>query len=222
MARLAIIAIVIAGFFLTGDVSSLVQGGRRLVRGIAGWLTSCQSLTFIHADSHEPLSAGEAWSGETVAAAPAAVQAGAAQPAARIDPSARPQSTDLRIPGTATNRVRVSDLRTGDRLVLWCGNRGAAGGLETLAIDLINPARGEALLTRQLVAAANLNELATAGGQTPQRVVLETPAIESGTAVSLRRVPPEFAVRPTGYSGPTVQPVNLGPVVAVQLFPPVE
>ncbi len=193
MARIAIVALVITGFFVTGDIPAVLQGGQRAVTAIAEVPYHLGGLLLA------PDQGGEA-----------AVPGGDA-PAS--SPARAPDV--LAIPPAATTFARLSDLRPGDRVLLWCGGDGSAGGVELLAIDLIDPGRGEALLSRYLDTAIDLPELTTGAGQPPRRVVLEADLIERAKKISFRPVMPGPAVRLVGIDHPSKPSIQTGPVIAV-------
>lgn len=197
MARVAIVAIVIAGFFVTGDISFVLMGGRRAVRTVAGWP---HQITGWFAPGNE------------APAAPAASPAPVAPPAS---PPATQRPAAPSIPAAATRSARISELSPGDRLLVWCGGDGPTSMPELVAIDLIDPAKGEALLSRQLDPRTKLPELETAAGQTPTRVVLEAAVIEQAETVSFRLVAAGPAVRPAGFGQPLFERPHIGPVRAV-------
>ena len=100
-------------------------------------------------------------------------------------------------------------------MLVWCGGDGLTSMPELVAIDLIDPAKGEALLSRQLDPRTELPELETAAGQTPTRVVLEAAVIEQAETVSFRLVAAGPAVRPAGFGQPLFARPHIGPVRAV-------
>lgn len=198
MARIVIVAIVIAGFFVTGDIASVLQGGRQAVNTVAGWPQQITNWLLSGNEVAEP--------------APAARPVPTAPPVA-VPATPRPQPPS--IPAAATTSARLSELSPGDRLLVWCCDAGPGSTLELLAVDLIDPVRGEALLSRHLDSAAELSQLATATGQTPVRVVLETGVIERAATVSFQPVATGLGVRPVGLRQAAMQPLHTGPVLAV-------
>lgn len=193
MARIAIVALVIAGFFITGDIPAVLQGGQRAVIAIA---EVPRHLVGLFSAPDE---------GETATAPSGA-------PPAPL-PARNPHH--LMIPPAATTYAQLGDLRPGDRVLLWCRSEGSANGVELLAIDLIDPRRGEALLSRHLDATVALPDLATAAGQPPRRVVLEAAGIERAAKISFRPVLAGPAVQPVKIGQPSKPLLQTGPVIAV-------
>ena len=184
MPRLAIVAIVIAGFFLTGDIPAVMEGGRRLAtaavnlkgRLVDGWQTPAQT-------TDRPLPG----------------------------PGKPSQPPRPLIPPAAVSRVQIDQLQPGDRLLLWCGH---PGGIELLAIDVIDPGSGEGLLFRHLDATADLSQSATATPGTPRRIVVDPLVVQRSVAIRIKPVGSELAVRlASRRSGPPLS--RIGPVVAV-------
>ena len=198
MARIAIVAIVIAGFFLTGDISSGIQGGRWAVNAVAAWPRQITGWLASEREGVEP---------------PVGPPQPAPPPATTQRQTPRRQAPT--IPAAATASARLSALNPGDRLLVWCRDAGPGSTLELMAVDLIDPVRGEALLSRHLDAAAELSQLATATGQTPVRVMLETGFIERAATVSFQPVTTGLGVRPVGVRQAAMQPHHTGPVLAV-------
>lgn len=192
MARIAIVAIVIAGFFLTGDIAAVLRGGHRAVAAVASWPQQISGWRS---------SANGAEKGSAASPKP-------------TPPSVAPQRSPPRIPAAATASARLSEMSPGDRLLVWCGGDGRSPTIELVAIDLIDPARGEALLSRHLDPAADLTQLPLVAGERPVRVLLEATVIERAGSVAYQVVP-GLAVRPVGAGQGTLRRPSTGPVLAV-------
>jgi len=193
MARIAIVTVVFAGFFVTGDISSVIRGGRQAVsvaaawpENINRWLSATKPQKTTSAASHE--------------SAPT---------------PAEPKRQPPNIPVAAASSVQISDLAPGDRLLVWCGGDRPNATIELLAVDLIDPARGEALLSRRLDLQATSAEPFRAAGQPPLRVTLETAVIKRSENVVYQPLNTGPAVRQTAASYPFQANGRIGPVIAV-------
>jgi hypothetical protein len=193
MARIAVVAIVFAGFFVTGDIPSVIRGGQQAVNVIAAWPAQISSW----------LSATK--SPET--------SSGASRKSAPTPAEPKRQLPD--IPASATSSARVSDLASGDRLLIWCGDDSPDSTIELLAVDLIDPARGEALLSRQLDPRALSAELYRPAKRPPLRITLETAVIKRSENVFYRPLNVGPAVRHIAAGDPLQVDKHIGPVLAV-------
>lgn len=193
MARIAVVAIVLTGFFVTGDISSVVQGGREAISAIAVWPNRISSWLWA-TKSPEPISADS----QTL-----------------TPPAAEPWRQPPSIPAAATSFARISDLSPGDRLLIWCGDNGANSTIELLAVDLIDPARGEALISRQLDPETASPELPRATGQPPIRVSVETLIVKRSEHVFFRPLKTGPTVRQITASYQLQTSSHIGPVLAV-------
>ena len=193
MARIAVVAIVLTGFFMTGDISSVVQGGRKATTAITFWPNRINCWLWA-TKSPEPISA------DSQAVTP---------------PAAEPWRQPPSIPAAAVSFARISDLSPGDRLLIWCGDNGATSTIELLAVDLIDPARGEALISRQLDPETASPELPRATGQPPIRVSVETLIVKRSEHVFFRPLKTGPTVRQITASYQLQTSSHIGPVLAV-------
>jgi hypothetical protein len=193
MARIAVVAIVLAGFFVTGDIPSVIQGGRQAVSVIAVWPEHHNS-----------------WLSATKSPA---TTFGASRELAPTP--AKPKRRLPNIPAGASSFARISDLASGDRLLIWCGDDGPDSTIELLAVDLIDPTRGEALLSRRLDLQAAPTERFSAAGGPPLRVTLETAVIKRSEKVFYRPLNAGPAVQQIAASYPLEINNYIGPVLAV-------
>lgn len=195
MARIAVVAIVLTGFFVTGDIPSVIQGGRQAMTAVAAWPDNVNSWLRA-AKSPEP---------ETILATSRA----------STPPAAELQRQPPSIPAAATSFARISDLSPGDRLLIWCGGDGPNSTIELLAVDLIDPAQGEALISRQLDSKAASTGLCKATGQPPLRVTVETLVVKRSEHVFYRPLHTGPAVRQITAIYPPQANSQVGPVLAV-------
>lgn len=192
MARVCAAAIIIAGFFVTGDVAAVIQGGRTAATTVAGlkgqvatWLTDLRSgrLALAKAPPKPPEELSPA------VTLPVAEQHGGAA-----------------IPAGTVGSIQLAALKPGDRLQLWCKGEGTQR-LEQVTIDWIDPAAGEALLTRQVHSPA--------GGWQPRRVRINIAIVQNGQLLPVTPVagsPVMIGQQPTASATE-----HLGPVVAIRL-----
>jgi len=193
MARIAVVAIVLSGFFVTGDIPSAIQGGRQAMNAVSGWPDQINS--WLRA----------AKSPETIS-----VTSRASTP-----PATERQRQPPSIPAAATSFARISDLSPGDRLLIWCGGNGSNSTIELLAIDLIEPTQGEALISRQLDPEAAFTELPRATRQPPLRVTLETLVIKRSERIFYRPLNTGPTMRQIAASHALQANSSIGPVRAV-------
>lgn len=192
MARVCAAAIIIAGFFVTGDVAAVIQGGRTAATAVAGlkgqvatWLTDLRS------------------GGPALAKAPP-------KPPEESSPAvtlpAAEQHGGAAIPAGTVGSIQLTALKPGDRLQLWCKGEGTER-LEQVTIDWIDPAAGEALLTRQVHSPAS--------GWQPRRVRINIAVVQNGQLLPVTPVagsPVMVGQQPTASATD-----HLGPVVAIRL-----
>ena len=194
MARMCVVLIVLAGFFVTGDISAVIRGGTaavtdatELTATLSGWCGQFTGLPSIAAD--------RSWDGQT------GEQAG--DRSALPEP---PRMNQVEIPADAVRSVTLDDLLTGDRLLVWCRIQTGQYRNELLAIDIIDQARGEVLLSRHL--------RSTGHAAQPQRVQLQARTVQSGQMLTIRPVhgSPIFRQGQEPSSGSDV----VGPVIAIK------
>ncbi len=198
MARVCAAAIIIAGFFVTGDVAAVIQGGRTAAAAVAG--LKGQATT---------------WLIDLCSARPTLAKAAPKPPEASSPAAALPAAEQYElpaIPAETVGSIQLAALKPGDRLQLWCKGEGTQQ-LEQVTIDWIDPAAGEALLTRQVHTPAS--------GWQPRRVRINAAVVENGKMLPVTPVlpvplplgsPAMVGQRPTASTTE-----HLGPVVAIRL-----
>ena len=198
MARVCAAAIIIAGFFVTGDVAAVIQGGRTAAAAVAGlkgqvatWLTDLRS------------------------GGPAPAKATPKPPEESSPAVTLPvaeQHGGLAIPAGTVRSIQLAALKPGDRLQIWCKGEGAQR-LEQVTIDWIDPAAGEALLTRHVQTPVS--------GRQPRRVRINAPALQNGQMLPVTQVLPVPLVSGSpvmvGQRPSASATEHLGPVVAIHL-----
>jgi len=198
MARMCVVLIVLAGFFATGDISAVIRGGTaavtdatELTATLSGWCGQFTGLPSIAAD--------RSWDGQT------GEQAGD-RSALPEPPRMNQRMNQVEIPADAVRSVTLDDLLTGDRLLVWCRIQTGQYRNELLAIDIIDQARGEVLLSRHL--------RSTGHAAQPQRVQLQARTVQSGQMLTIRPVhgSPIFRQGQEPSSGSDV----VGPVIAIK------
>lgn len=198
MARMCVVLIVLAGFFATGDISAVIRGGTaavtdatELTATLSGWCGQFTGLPSIAAD--------RSWDDQT------GEQAGD-RSALPEPPRMNQRMNQVEIPADAVRSVTLDDLLTGDRLLVWCRIQTGQYRNELLAIDIIDQARGEVLLSRHL--------RSTGHAAQPQRVQLQARTVQSGQMLTIRPVhgSPIFRQGQEPSSGSDV----VGPVIAIK------
>ncbi|NBW87241.1 MAG: hypothetical protein EBR23_10555, partial [Planctomycetia bacterium] len=106
----------------------------------------------------------------------------------------------------------LSTLRAGDRIIVWLRDGGGQPG-PCLALDVIDPASGEAIIVEVATLAAS-GAVRTAGP--PRRVVLG--AATGAARVSVLRRGAPFVVRPAGLA-PASGDESAGIVAALLVVP---
>lgn len=234
-AKCAAVGIVAGGFALTGDLSRLVDRGRRLLeaRTVPSEATpepaTQPAASVAPQATAQPFTQPRPTAPETLpgsaSTAPSAADGIAASPRALgqavpfLD-SAAPAGTDSRTaravtppppPAAGQEFVELSHLSAGQRVLVWVRRSGGPGGGRTvdfLALDLIDPVAGEALEQRHPALSAGGDRLVYAA---PRRVVV-TPQSKGRIArgAALQIVPVHGVNGPGGAE-------DLGTVLAVDL-----
>lgn len=151
------LGVVAAGFFLTGDLSWVMDRAGSWARGDAPPSATAADPAEATADT-----AAAAPVVSPPPAVPAGVSASPATAAADSTPPARPEG-GVTLPHLTDDQISVGLLRSGDRIL-------ARTQHEVVAFDLIDPASGEAVEHRHALLGA---DMATAAAlATPRRVVL--------------------------------------------------
>lgn len=149
------LGVVAAGFFLTGDLSWVMDRAGRWARGEAS----------PSSDAADPAEPSAALASPVVSPPPAVPAPGPASPTTGSVGSTPPALAEggVTLPQLADDQITVGMLRSGDRIL-------ARTQHEVVAFDLIDPASGEAVEHRHALLAA---DMATAAAlATPRRVVL--------------------------------------------------
>jgi hypothetical protein len=193
MARVCAAAIIIAGFFVTGDVAAFIQGGRTAAAAVAGLTGQVTTwLTDLRSDGPAPAKATPKPPEES-------------SPAVTL--RAAEQHGVPAIPAGTVGSIQLAALKPGDRLQLWCKGEGTQR-LEQVTIDWIDPAAGEALLTRQVHSPAS--------GWQPRRVRINAAAVENGQLLPVTPVAGSHFM--IGQQPTPAATEHLGPVVAIRLL----
>jgi hypothetical protein len=202
MARMCVVLIVLAGFFATGDISAVIRGGTaavtdatKLAATLSGW---CGQFT-----GSPSIAADRSWDGQT--GQQAGQQAGD-RLALPEPPRMNQRMNQVAIPADAVRSVTLDDLLAGDRLLVWCRIQPGQASNELLAIDIIDQARGEVLLSRHL--------RSTGHAAQPQRVQLQARTVQSGQMLTIRPVHGSPLFR-QGQEPPAGNDV-VGPVIAIK------
>lgn len=162
MARICVAAIIIAGFFVTGDVAAIIQGGGSAATAAAGLTSQLTTwLTDIHSGGPTPAKASPASPESSFTAARLSDAEQHGLPA---------------VPASTLGSIRIASLKPGDRFQLWCSGQGTQL-LEQVTIDCIDPTTGEALLTRRIHAMAK--------GWQSRRVRINSSVIQNGQRIAV-------------------------------------
>ena len=200
MARIFAVSIVLAGFFVTGDIPTIIRGGTAAVTETTGLVTSfggwCGQFATVRWDASDLPSKNE--TGRSSASPEA------------------PRMNQAEIPADAVRSITLNQLTAGDRLLVWCGNQGGQCRYELLAIDIIDQTSGEVLLSRHLAANTDSTQ--------PQRVQLQNHTVQGGQMVSIQPVQSSPAFRRGQElsselsSGRPSRGQQIGPVIAIKVM----
>lgn len=160
-ARCTVLAIIGAGFAVTGDLTHIVGQGRRLIEA-ADIPTPAEPAD---EEAPEPVPAGRPEPAPAAASDPKRPAANAASPAVAGSPPADDgrQPFDHRPPVTGPEQLDVAGMPAGARLTLWLRTPVIVAPLR-LVCDVIDPATGEVLVhAGQAGPAARCVMLAAAG-----------------------------------------------------------
>jgi hypothetical protein len=201
--RCAVLGIIAGGFALTGDLSWFAAHGMRVIN----------SRTVPTAEGPAPAVAPP-----SAPAAAAARAASAPEPPIPAPGSPVAPATDgavalgPRPPTNGIDEAPLSALRAGDRIIVWLRGGGSQPG-PCLALDVIDPASGEAIIAEVASLAAN-GAARTAGP--PRRVVLGGSAGAARPSIIRRGAP--LVVRPAGLA-PAAGDESPGVVAALLVVP---
>ena len=193
LSRCAALGLIAGGFALTGDLGWVTARGMRVInsRTIPVAETPAETVT---AAATAPVTPG-----------PALIPPRHPGVAAELSSQAPPP------PRSGSDEVRIAALRAGDRILVWLqAARGDLPGM-CLALDVIDPASGEALLAE--VASLSPDGSLRAAGP-PRRVVVGAGGTGPG-APAIRRGTPLF-LRPEGLArAPAETPGTVAALVVV-------
>lgn len=192
MARICAVLIVIAGFFVTGDITAVIRTGASAAAGFTERAAKLRGLCSKLAESNWMPS--ELVPPEKMSDRPAS--------------SLAPQRSHPEFPATAVRTVAVDQLRAGDRLLVLCGGYGGQHERELLAIDIIDHTRGEVLLTRHFTATSHSAHL--------RRMLLKTRIIESEKLLLFKSLQ-GLTVPQQGHEQ-SCNAEQIGPVIAIEVI----
>jgi hypothetical protein len=210
LAKCTALAVLLGGFFVTGDVAKLAEQGKKLLNA-----TTVPEAGLAEAGLAE---AGLAEAGLAEALPPEA-QPPAAAPApdavSTAEPAPHPRAplghrvTRPAPPANAPAALELASLRPGDRLLVWIGR--SPSSAVVMAYDIVDPVVGEALEHRHL-----FEDETAAVHAVPRRVQLAGDSLRAGwiTRGGMLRLLPAGIVHGAGAAQ---QPETLGPMWAMQV-----
>jgi len=156
MVRVVLVVLVAAGFFVTGDIPTLMTGCQsgflavqNRVRSVVRWEKAGKSYGLNGQGDKDPFNHGLSTHGTSAVVPP------------------RDQ-----LPTDATRSVNLKELVAGSRLVLWLVKK---NGVHATQLDVLNPETGEVLLTPT-----------DSPVRPPKRGRINTTALREGDKVSLQ------------------------------------
>jgi len=203
LAKCTALAVLLGGFFVTGDVTKLAEQGKKLLN----------ATTVPEAGLSEAMPPAPAQPAVHLEPQPAA--APAAEPAVATEPSPHPHAplghrvTRPAPPANSPAALELALLRAGDRLLVWVGRSPATTAV--IAYDIVDPAAGEALEHRHL-----FEDKTAAVHAVPRRVQLAGDSLRAGwiTRGGMLRILPAGIVHGANAAQ---QAEMLGPVWALQV-----
>ena len=219
LAKCTAMAVLLGGFFVTGDVAKLVEQGTKLLNATTVPEASPAEDAFPQepAVPREPAVAAASPVPQPAAATPPPAPSPASSPALAPAPTATPHPgaplghriTRPVPPADSPAAIELSTLRAGDRLLVWVGRSAATTAV--IAYDIVDPAAGEALEHRHL-----FEDEDAAVHAVPRRVRIAGDSVRGGVIMRggmLRLVPTGIV-----YAGGTTQQAEvIGPVRALQV-----
>jgi hypothetical protein len=195
--KLLAIGLLGGGFTATGDLGWLARRGMRLLEASTVPTESAALEPGAEAAGYDPVGSVTAGFGSTDPGStdPGSTDPGSADPVSTVGPAGPASSRPGIPPADGPAAVDLAALMPGARLVVWVMNAGTREA-DPVTLDLIDPARGAALLHR--------------GGEPPRRVRVVSDS--AGLLGSRGGVPPALAVR----APLLVQPLGLAHGVAGQ------
>jgi hypothetical protein len=218
LAKCAALAVLLGGFFATGDVAKLAEQGRKLLNA-----TTVPEASLAKALPPEPAAAAPYQAAASAPPQPApppmqpegqsavAAMPTAPEPAPTPPPRA-PLGHRITRPAPPANSplaLELRSLRAGDRLLVWIGRSPSTTAV--IAYDIVDPAAGEALEHRHL-----FEDEDAAVHAVPRRVQIAGDSMRSGwiTRGGMLRLLPAGIVHSAGAAQ---QAEMLGPLQAMQV-----
>lgn len=214
LAKCTALAVLLGGFFVTGDVAKLAEQGKKLLNAttvpeagpVEDALPPEPAAAVPHQAAAQPVN-------QPPAAVPAPVPSPASAPAPAIVPHPGAplghRVTRPMPPADTPAALDLSTLRAGDRLLVWVGRSPATTAV--IAYDIVDPAAGEALEHRHL-----FEDEDAAVHAVPRRVRIAGDSIRGGLIMrgGMLRLLPAGIVHGTRAAQ---QAETLGPVRAMQV-----
>jgi hypothetical protein len=212
LARCTALGIVAGGFALTGDLGWIADRGLAVLN--ASDVPAPRPEADAPVPAPEPAPTPSARDAAAVPMKPPTAAPADAAPAPIHDASdaAVAGAADLRPPTGGPERVDLDGLRAGDRVVVWVATAPRSGrpsAYRCLVLDMVDPARAEALVYEAIAFTPDGQPKATASA--PKRVRLADALIAQGGMIRIRRL--GIAHEAAGDSGEA-----LGPVAAVDVI----
>jgi hypothetical protein len=219
LAKCTALAVLLGGFFFTGDVAKLAERGKKLLNATRVPEAGLAEALPLEASTAPyqptlPVAAKPTPRPESQPAVAAAPEPLAAEPV--LNPRTPHPHAPLghRItrpvpPANAPAALELASLRAGDRLLVWVGRSPATTAV--IAYDIVDPAAGEALEHRHL-----FEDESAAVHAVPRRVQLAGNSLRAGwvTRGGMIRLQPAGIVHGAGKAQ---QAEMLGPVWALQV-----
>lgn len=202
LAKCTALAVLLGGFFVTGDVTKLAEQGKKLLNATTvpeAGLAEAIPAPAQPAAHLEP----------QPAAAPAPEPAVASEPAPHPHAPLGRRVTRPAPPANSPAALELASLRAGDRLLVWVGRSPATTAV--IAYDIVDPAAGEALEHRHL-----FEDESAVVHAVPRRVQLAGDSLRAGwvTRGGMIRLQPAGIVHGANAAQ---QAEMLGPVWALQV-----
>lgn len=226
LAKCSALALIAAGFALTGDAGRLLARGR----GVIDATTIPQAAEPAPASQAQPAATDAPVVAEAGSPPAPSVRPGTESPSSASSPAAPPDApvgspSPRIVPGGAGQAsVNIEALAPGDRVLVWIGKNAARGTAAPLAFDIVDPATGDALELRHAAADDRLSPLA------PRRRVRLEGSVRPGIFTGSRPAPARGRIdvqrllvltaidaRASGPSNAAAETV--GPVVALRVVP---
>lgn len=203
-AKCTALAVLLGGFFVTGDVTKLAEQGKKLLNA-----TTVPDTGLAEAMPPAPAQPAAYPEPQPPAAAPAPVPEAATEPVPHPRAPLGHRVTRPTPPARSPAALELASLRPGDRLLVWVGRSPASA--EVVAYDIVDPAAGEALEHRHL-----FEDETAAVHAVPRRVQLAGDSLRAGwvTRGGMLRLLPAGIVHGAGKAQ---QAEMLGPVWALQV-----